>query len=232
MATWRERRGESKITRTWERREERGGRGQAAPFIVGWTTLLLPGNCREEHTWLYPGNCGGGVQPEYQELRALPYVTDGHRIMELRVHGVRSLVSGSVAHGSIPCRIFYWVSGVSLAQPEHRLPFTVQHFPASNLDWIGRLLVSFSGSCSSPSIRLPSLLLTALVPAIPLLPELGKLWREKLAWLYREMVIVQNGEQFWFYSLPLLTSSVPTGHKLESEEGASIEKKPQWDPAN
>jgi hypothetical protein len=27
-------------------------RGQAAPFIVGWATLLLPGNCGEEHTWL------------------------------------------------------------------------------------------------------------------------------------------------------------------------------------
>ena len=25
-----------------------------------------------------PGNCGGGVQTEYQELGALPYVTDGH----------------------------------------------------------------------------------------------------------------------------------------------------------
>jgi hypothetical protein len=24
------------------------------------------------------------------------------------------------------CRIFYWVSGVSLAQPEHRQPLTVQ----------------------------------------------------------------------------------------------------------
>jgi hypothetical protein len=27
-------------------------RGQAAPFIVGWATLLLPGNCGEKHTWL------------------------------------------------------------------------------------------------------------------------------------------------------------------------------------
>jgi hypothetical protein len=27
-------------------------RGQAAPFIVHCATLLLLGNCREEHTWL------------------------------------------------------------------------------------------------------------------------------------------------------------------------------------
>ena len=27
-------------------------RGQAAPLIVGWAILLLPGNCGEEHTWL------------------------------------------------------------------------------------------------------------------------------------------------------------------------------------
>jgi hypothetical protein len=30
-----------------------------------------------------PGNCGGGVQTEYQELGELPYLTDDHRIMEL-----------------------------------------------------------------------------------------------------------------------------------------------------
>jgi hypothetical protein len=29
-----------------------------------------------------PGNWGAGVQTEYQELGALPYMTDGHRIME------------------------------------------------------------------------------------------------------------------------------------------------------
>jgi hypothetical protein len=43
-----------------------------------------------------PGNYGGGVQTEYQGLGVLPYVTDGHRIMELRPR-VRSLVSGSMA---------------------------------------------------------------------------------------------------------------------------------------
>ena len=31
---------------------KRERRGQAAPFIVGWAILLLPGNCGEEHTWL------------------------------------------------------------------------------------------------------------------------------------------------------------------------------------
>jgi hypothetical protein len=53
---------------------------------VGWATLLLPGNCGEEHAELLPGNYGGGVQTAY--------VTDGHRMMELRAHGVRCLCLG------------------------------------------------------------------------------------------------------------------------------------------
>jgi hypothetical protein len=32
-----------------------------APFIEGWATLLLPGNCGEEHTRLLTGNCEGRV---------------------------------------------------------------------------------------------------------------------------------------------------------------------------
>jgi hypothetical protein len=31
---------------------KRARRGQAAPFIVGWAILLLPGNYEGEHTWL------------------------------------------------------------------------------------------------------------------------------------------------------------------------------------
>jgi hypothetical protein len=65
---------------------KRERRGQAAPFIVGWATLLLPGNCGEEHTWLLPGNCGGGVPTAY--------MTDGHRIMDLGPC-VRSLCLGT-----------------------------------------------------------------------------------------------------------------------------------------
>jgi hypothetical protein len=72
------------------------------------------------------GNCGGGVQTEYQELGALPYVADGHRIMELGPH-VRSLVSGSVWQTS--CRplqsYLLGLQGLNLVQPENRLPFTV-----------------------------------------------------------------------------------------------------------
>jgi hypothetical protein len=44
-----------------EVRASEKSRGQAALFIVGWATLLLPGNCGEEHTWLLPHNCEGGV---------------------------------------------------------------------------------------------------------------------------------------------------------------------------
>ena len=43
------------------------------------------------------GICGGGVQTEYKGIGALPYVTDGHRIMKLSP-SVRILVSGSLAN--------------------------------------------------------------------------------------------------------------------------------------
>jgi hypothetical protein len=56
-------------------------------FIVGWATLLVSDNCGEEHTWLWPGNSGGGVWTAY--------VTDGHRMMELRAPGVRRLCMGA-----------------------------------------------------------------------------------------------------------------------------------------
>ena len=36
-----------------------------------------------EHTWLLPGNYGGGVQTKYQELGVFLYVTDGHKMIEL-----------------------------------------------------------------------------------------------------------------------------------------------------
>ena len=36
---------ESKSKRLRVRRDKRERKGQAAPFIVGWATLLLPGKC-------------------------------------------------------------------------------------------------------------------------------------------------------------------------------------------
>jgi hypothetical protein len=36
--------------------------GQATPFIVGWATLLLSGNCGEEHI------CGPGYQRFSMEI--------------------------------------------------------------------------------------------------------------------------------------------------------------------
>jgi hypothetical protein len=51
-----EKESERRAKRQEERQElKRERRGQAAPFIVGWATLLLPGNCGEEHTWILPG---------------------------------------------------------------------------------------------------------------------------------------------------------------------------------
>jgi hypothetical protein len=51
-------------------------------------------------------------------------VTDNLRIMELRAHGIRSLMSGSIAYSSVPCRIFYWVSRTQTAfhSPTKALP--------------------------------------------------------------------------------------------------------------
>jgi hypothetical protein len=54
-------------------------------------------------------------------------MTDSHRIMKLGAPWCQASMSGNVAHCSVPCRVFYWVSSVSFAQLEHRLPFTVPH---------------------------------------------------------------------------------------------------------
>jgi hypothetical protein len=45
-------------------------------------------------------------------------MTDSHRIMELGVLWCQACVSGNVAHCSVPCRVFYWVSRASLIQPK------------------------------------------------------------------------------------------------------------------
>ena len=56
MAMWRE--GEGRERRRARDESKKGEslkrvrKGRAAPFIVGWAILLLPGNCGEEHTWL------------------------------------------------------------------------------------------------------------------------------------------------------------------------------------
>ena len=52
-------------------------------------------------------------------------VIDSHRIIQLWGSVLSDTCSGNVAHCSVPCRVFYWVSKVSFAQLEHRLPFTV-----------------------------------------------------------------------------------------------------------
>jgi hypothetical protein len=45
-------------------------------------------------------------------------VTYSHRITELGALWYQALVSGNVAHCSIPCRVFYWVTRASLIQPK------------------------------------------------------------------------------------------------------------------
>ena len=74
-----------------------------------------------------PSNCRGGVQIEYKGLRALSYVTDGHRIMELGPH-VKNLVSGSVTNFLLfLAELSTGSLGLNLAKPENRLPFMVAH---------------------------------------------------------------------------------------------------------
>jgi hypothetical protein len=45
-------------------------------------------------------------------------MTGSHRIMKLGALWCQAPASGNVAHCSTPCRVFYWVSGASLAQPK------------------------------------------------------------------------------------------------------------------
>jgi hypothetical protein len=110
MATRREGEQGSKSKRVRARDEE----GANSPF---YSEPGLHGCCQ-----VTGGGEGGGVQTEYQEFGALPYLTEGHRIMELRPP-FRSLVSGNMANrSSIPCRVILlrlW--GLNLAQPENRL---------------------------------------------------------------------------------------------------------------
>jgi hypothetical protein len=61
-------------------------------------------------------------------LGAWDIVCMTYRIMELGALWCWAPMSGTVAHCSIPCRVFYWVSRLSFAQPKHRLPFTVPRF--------------------------------------------------------------------------------------------------------
>jgi hypothetical protein len=45
-------------------------------------------------------------------------VTYSHGIMELGPLWFQAPVSKNMAHCSVPCRVFYWVTGASLIQPK------------------------------------------------------------------------------------------------------------------
>jgi hypothetical protein len=115
MAPWREGIGREKRRARDESKKgkslKKKRRGQAAPFIVGWAILLLSGNCGEEHTW----QVTVGVESR-QNARSLGlYLHEFcHRIMELKALWCQAPVSGNVSHCSIPCKVFYWVTGASL----------------------------------------------------------------------------------------------------------------------
>jgi hypothetical protein len=55
-------------------------------------------------------------------------LTDNHRIMKLGALRCQAPVSGNMAHCSVPCKLSYWVSGASLAQPKE----AAFHGPAYN----------------------------------------------------------------------------------------------------
>ena len=85
-----------KEDKRWERdetKEARVRRGQAAPFIVGWASLMLQRNSVEDHKWLLSGNYEGGSWTVY--------VTDGNRTMEVSPR-VRSLCLGAWQTASLP----------------------------------------------------------------------------------------------------------------------------------
>ena len=74
MTMWRERgkkwgegpaRGHEARERSRSKEREEG---TSSPFYSARTSWPLLVSHREEHTWLMPGNCGGGVQTEYQHL--------------------------------------------------------------------------------------------------------------------------------------------------------------------
>jgi hypothetical protein len=120
MAMWREggkECGERGNKRARERGKSKRGkrvrmRRQAA--LIEWDrpTWMLPGNCGAEHTWLLPGNCEVGVQIENQGLGVLPYLTDDHRIMELRPQCQEPSVWKCCKIPSVTCRVICCVSGV------------------------------------------------------------------------------------------------------------------------
>ena len=80
------------------------------------------------------------------------YMTDSHRIMELGSPWCQVPVSGNMAPCSFPCRVCYWVSGVSIAQPKYRLPFMV---PQCSCPW--PLLILPPPPPSLPTPHIPHL---------------------------------------------------------------------------
>jgi hypothetical protein len=50
-------------------------------------------------------------------------VTYSHRIKELGALWNQAPVSGNMAHCSVPCRVFYWVSKSKPHPTKNRLPF-------------------------------------------------------------------------------------------------------------
>ena len=89
-------------------------RGQAAPFIVG---LGLSGCCQV--------TVGVESIQSTRSLGALPYVTDGHRIMEL---GPSVRERGKQAFHPLQSYLL-GLLGLNLSQPENRIPFTFPHLP-------------------------------------------------------------------------------------------------------
>jgi hypothetical protein len=54
-----------------------------------------------------------------------------------------------MAHCSIPCRVFYSVSGVNIAQPEHRLSFIVPHSGSTMSNFLRNCQTDFQSGCTS-----------------------------------------------------------------------------------
>jgi hypothetical protein len=93
--------------------------------------------------------------------------------MELGALWCQAPVSGNVAHCSIPCRVFYWVSGASLAQPKQAAfqgpTGTFVKFPINYLKYLKKRERVFQ--------KLSSLSLLLEMAAVPSTMADSSLWR-------------------------------------------------------
>ena len=106
--------------------------------------------------------------PEAWDIVCMTY---SHRIMELGALWCQAPVSGNMAHCSVPCRVSYWVSRASLAQPKQAVFHgpTPEHWAnaSGRLPQVTRAHMVSGDSNSSPHTYPASSVPTPILPALP-----------------------------------------------------------------